>query len=221
MEIFCHLSTVLRSFKANISMWILKMWYTQFTEEGFLRQQSGDNKSDSRCFIFGSGFPFLWNRSVRHTKLCCFIYPFLTMCSDTQPLSWPWTPPPLWQVEALTSCRCESSSEHAWRYCLLPNDAFMRLPPYTGLPALLPSDIWLPSPPLLLFFFTPYNSTWSDLLISLYSSPTFLTLHSKLCYLSPSPPHLLCHPPPLTHTLPPTPLFFISVGNNNTQCGCL
>lgn len=92
-------------------------------------------------------FCFLWDQRFRRGNLCCFIYTFLTMCSDTQPTSCPWTQPLLFRVEALPSCRCESLGKHAWRYSLLPNDAFMTPPPYphhhTGLPALLPSDILL------------------------------------------------------------------------------
>lgn len=128
------------------------MWYIMVCRKVLLLQQSKYNKNESLCCIFGSGFPFLWKQSVKHAKLCCFIYPFRTTCCDTQPRSWPWTRPPLWRVEALTSCRCESLGEHSWRYSLLPNDAFMRLPPYTGLPALPPCDIWLHTPALVLFF---------------------------------------------------------------------
>lgn len=91
---------------------------------------------------------------------------FSTMGSDTQPHSWPWTPPPLERVEAPTSCRCESLGEHAWRYSPLPNDAFMTPPRQVSLPSLhLTSDIWRHTPNS--FFNPPENWTSSDSHVSL------------------------------------------------------
>lgn len=125
------------------------------------------------------------------------------MCSDTQPHSWPWTRPPLWRVEVLTSCRCESLSEHAWRYSLLPNDAFMRLPPRprVSLPSLLlTSDFTLP--PLCLFLYTlKLFIIFTHLSVFIFNSSN-LTFHTLLP-LPFSP--LLCHPPP--HPSHPPPFF--------------
>lgn len=144
-------------------------------------------------------FPFFKTKVSDMRSFVVFIYPFLTMCSDTQSRSWPWT-----RVEV---SRCESLGEHAWRYSLLPNDGFMRLPPPTrvSLPSLHPtSDFTLP------------------LCVS-FLSPTKHQIYTSLCLyfqlLLPRVPCFATSPllsPPMS---PPTP-FFISVGNNNTQCGC-
>lgn len=122
----------------------------------------------------------------------------------TQPGSCPWTLPLLFRVEALPSCRCESLGKHAWRYSLLPNDAFMTPPPYphhhTGLPALLPSDIWLYNPSLI--FFLPTKAPLHQLYTYLYP---FFSI-SNLAFQASLPlsfARLLCHlPPPY-----PTPFF--------------
>lgn len=105
------------------------------------------------------------------------------------------------KVEALTSCRCESLGEHAWRCSLLPNDAFMRLLPYAGLPALPLCDIWLHTPSLVFFF-----SAHKTLLHQIYTS---LCLYFQL--FEPHVPSSSTSPflsPPMSSSTPLTPRFF-------------